>query len=584
MAQDVHINFSSHPEADARVILSINQMGLILFTCDRDLRYTWVSHPLPGLTSVKMLGHTDDEIMGAENAAELMRLKRFVLTQTQPSAVDIALQLNGGTFPYNYRAGPLLDDGGNLTGLILAAVDISARNEAGQADARAAERANILASAAREGLILHDVERVFEVNEAFCRIFGIDRQTAIGMKPIMFLAPEFRREFALAQEKGIPYGPQKAMGQRSDGTVFPVELTLQRCDYQGRVSCVASFRDLTIQKDMEAALRESEERLRGFAEASSDVMWVIDAKTKQLEFLSPSFKEVFGDRPGEVLQDPDRMLKLVHPDDHETFMSGAMATLTGQRVQMEYRIMRPDGAVRWIHDTAFPVLGPDGQVRRAAGLARDVTLQKENEARQKLMLGELNHRVKNTLATIQSIARQTLRHASNPEAFQERFEDRLLALSQTHNLLTHENWEHGSLKALLEQELAPYGGNRVSLREGPDIYLAPRVVVPLAMALHELTTNAAKFGALSTQAGHLDVSWNITGDGSKTLRIVWREQGGPPIEAPPVQRGFGSRLLERGVKAELEGKVALEFRPQGLHAIIEIPLDSATPRPLTDMS
>jgi two-component sensor histidine kinase len=235
--------------------------------------------------------------------------------------------------------------------------------------------------------------------------------------------------------------------------------------------------------------------------------------------------------------------------------------------------------MRWIRDTAFPILSPDGRVRRTAGLARDITAMKETEDRQKLLLGELNHRVKNTLATVQSIARHTLRSVSSPDILQERFEDRLLALSKTHNLLTNENWEHASLRELLEQELSPYGAGRYHLLGEEDVRLAPRAVVALGMALHELTTNAAKYGALSTEAGTVTLRWEVVGAPTTHLCLEWSEAGGPPVTSLPARRGFGSRLLERGVTAELGGMVAMEFASKGLKASIEIPLDASNTAP-----
>jgi two-component sensor histidine kinase len=159
--------------------------------------------------------------------------------------------------------------------------------------------------------------------------------------------------------------------------------------------------------------------------------------------------------------------------------------------------------------------------------------------------------------------------------FQERFEDRLLALSQTHNLLTEENWRHGSLMALLKQELSPYGKGRYQLEGTQDVRLAPRALVALGMAIHELTTNAAKHGALSREAGRLAVRWRVEVE-PRHLVLEWEESGGPSVTGAPSRHGFGSRLLERGITAELGGSVALDYAPEGLHARIAFPLDEAT--------
>ncbi|HEX2134836.1 MAG TPA: PAS domain S-box protein [Microvirga sp.] len=347
-------------------------------------------------------------------------------------------------------------------------------------------------------------------------------------------------------------------------------------DHDERVlEWVAATIDVTAQKEAEAALRDSEEKFRGYAEASLDVLWMTDAETGRLEYLSPAYEQVWGEAREVLMQNPRGWREHLHPDDRERVVSAMRTVKHGERLEMEYRIIRADGELRWIRHTGFPIHGPDGRVRRAAGLVRDITRMKENEDRQKLLLGELNHRVKNTLATVQSIARQTLRSASAPELAHERFEDRLLALSKTHNLLTNENWEHASLRELLEQELSPYGTARYRLLGREDVRLAPRAVVALGMALHELTTNAAKYGALSAPSGTVTVGWEVGAAPVRRLSLDWREEGGPAITAQPTRRGFGSRLLERGVTAELGGTVALAFAPTGLTATIAIPLDQA---------
>jgi len=197
------------------------------------------------------------------------------------------------------------------------------------------------------------------------------------------------------------------------------------------------------------------------------------------------------------------------------------------------------------------------------------------------LIDELNHRVKNTLATVQSLASQTARAGLTPQVFRERFEGRLIALSKAHDQLTAHHWESADLRKLLSQSVAPYvaaGPERVVLR-GEDVLLRPRAVVTLAMAVHELTTNAAKYGALSVPGGRIEVRWApFAGhDGRPNLRIDWVEEGGPPVTVPQ-QRGFGSRLIEGSIAAELGGKARLIFAPEGLRCEIVFPLDAAKPR------
>jgi PAS domain S-box-containing protein len=695
MAQNAHSTPRlTDRDADERVNAALVRAGIVLSTCDPNLRYTWLSQPMPGFALSDMLGRRDDELFPPDHAAALIAFKEAVLADGRGAVAELAISHRSIERVFEFRVEPLMVDG-RPAGLWMAAIDTAARKSAERGLELSAQRAQALALATREGLLLHDGETVIEANEAFCRMFGISRDEAVGSDPMQFVAPQ-SRDFARMQAARRARGPDEIAGIRQDGTVFPAEVSVERFEYEGRTVRISHIRDLTEQKRAEMALRESEERyralaaatregvilhdgerivevneifcalhgtareralgrsaydfiapearvaalvaitsgtlepyetiacredgstfpievagrpivyqgrlmrvatirdlserhvaetalrdseerFRSFAEASRDVMWVVDAATGRVEYLSPSFELVWGETRDRAMRDAGRRLELVHPDDRSRVMEALAATLAGDAIEVEYRIVRADGAVRWIRDTGFPIRGGDRTVRRAAGLARDITRQKEHETRQRLMLGELNHRVKNTLATVQSIARQTLRYASSPALFQERFEDRLLALSKAHNLLTSKNWERVSLRALLKQELSPYGKGRVQLQEAQDVQLPPRSVVALGMALHELTTNAAKYGALSVETGSLSVTWDVSGTLLQRLRITWSERGGPPILSPPASQGFGSRLLERGITSELGGNVKLDFTPAGLDATIEIPLDPLRP-------
>ncbi|HEX8379323.1 MAG TPA: sensor histidine kinase, partial [Allosphingosinicella sp.] len=196
------------------------------------------------------------------------------------------------------------------------------------------------------------------------------------------------------------------------------------------------------------------------------------------------------------------------------------------------------------------------------------------EEHQRLLINELNHRVKNTLASVQGIAFQTLRGEMPLAEARARFEARLIALSRAHDLLTEENWGGASLERVVKDAVEHLAGEaaRVDV-EGEPLRLAPRAALALAMALHELGTNAAKYGALSVEGGRVSISWEQAGD---RLRLEWRESGGPPVE-PPSRRGFGSRLIERGLAADLGGTAALRFEPAGLRCEIEASLAAIGP-------
>jgi two-component sensor histidine kinase len=209
-------------------------------------------------------------------------------------------------------------------------------------------------------------------------------------------------------------------------------------------------------------------------------------------------------------------------------------------------------------------------------ILRDIAARRASEERQRLLLHELNHRVKNTLATVQSLASQSLRNAGSLKDFGAKFMSRLLALSATHSLLTQGQWEHAPLSELLRNELKPYGEERFAT-SGADVQLPPRIVLPLGMVFHELATNAAKHGALSVPGGRVHVAWSV--DDRQCLRLEWREEGGPAAQKPNAE-GFGSRLLDRTVSGELAGRYERQFRSSGLVCRIAVPLPGADPEAL----
>jgi two-component sensor histidine kinase len=195
--------------------------------------------------------------------------------------------------------------------------------------------------------------------------------------------------------------------------------------------------------------------------------------------------------------------------------------------------------------------------------------------RERLLMAELDHRVKNMLAAVQAMIMHSEAGAPSLPAFTTRLASRIQAMARAHCLLSQSRWQAVSLASLVHEELAPYAGADTNLStSGPTILLAPKAALALSLALHELATNAAKYGALSVRAADLAVTWSLADDTS--LHLIWREQGGPAT-APPTQRGFGSSLIERALELETGGRSRLEFRPEGLRCTIELPPSSMLP-------
>ena len=208
-------------------------------------------------------------------------------------------------------------------------------------------------------------------------------------------------------------------------------------------------------------------------------------------------------------------------------------------------------------------------------MVRDVTEQKEMEARARLLMNELNHRVKNNLAIVQSIARQSLKGAASTESLVA-FENRLLALAAAHNLLTSSSWHEAEMTDLVEAALRPFGrvGDRIYV-EGPIVPLQSTAALALSMGLHELATNATKYGSLSNETGTVDIRWSLT---DAHLTIIWKERGGPKVEEPQ-RKGFGLRMIERGVARELGATVTPEFASDGLQVTIVAGVNGLSLRP-----
>jgi PAS domain S-box-containing protein len=269
--------------------------------------------------------------------------------------------------------------------------------------------------------------------------------------------------------------------------------------------------------------------------------------------------------------------EITHPEDLDSDVAQAEALLAGEidTYSIEKRYVTRSGEPIWIDLTVSLVRKANGEPDYFVSVIADIALRKEAEAEQqryqgqlRLMINELNHRVKNTLATVQSIAAQTLRVEPDPVQAYEKFEARLMGLSEVHEVLTREQWHGAALQEVVERALRPFGGAAGRIRiEGPDAWLAPGAALTLALVFHELATNATKYGALSADAGRVDLSWAIQSPRNR-LRLTWVETGGPPVAAP-TRRGFGSRLIERALRGELRGSAAMTFDVGGLTCAME---------------
>jgi PAS domain S-box-containing protein len=283
---------------------------------------------------------------------------------------------------------------------------------------------------------------------------------------------------------------------------------------------------------------------------------------------------IFGVEPEDFTISAANIRALIHPDDWLALQEVARGISEGARTQQtEFRVLRPNGEIRWCLGTAAASVDAAGIVLRISGVTIDVTDRKEAEERQVLLAREVDHRARNALAVIQSIIRLT--RAQTVDDYVQAIEGRIKALARAHTLLSDSRWHGADLATLVADELAPYrAGDKIQCT-GPDISLQPATAQGLALALHELATNAAKHGALSSPTGKIRLDWHLQSD---ALTLHWVENGGPPA-AKPSTRNFGLKVIVASIEQQLGGKSNFDWDERGLRCLFSIPRSELTKSP-----
>lgn len=417
------------------------------------------------------------------------------------------------------------------------------------------------------------------------------------------------REWSAVLKSGQHHGLQGRLWRRASGEHRRFKaygLPIRRPDGSIR-EWIGMITDIEDQLRAESALREFESRFRQMAESSSDVFWFADLDPFRVRYVNPAFERIWGERAEDVLVDPYRWQRCIHRDDLPAVAEAFRRFISGDaedNYSAEYRVVRPDGEVRWVFDRGVRMRDAHGPLRQIAGIVSDITERKEAEQRQAFMMQELDHRVKNNLATVLSIVESTLAAAPSMEAFADSFRGRVMALARSHSALAESKWKGVSLRPLVEQTLSPYhdlSGASIVVK-GESVMLPPAAGAAISMTLNELCTNAGKHGAFSQPGGRLEVSWELEpvpgSDGAELdavpdnepaaadLTIHWKEtlpEGAPasgPTQPAPGgngtaasrSSGLGLRLMQGLVEHELRGKISFDFSAGGLRCVIRFPL------------
>jgi PAS domain S-box-containing protein len=319
-------------------------------------------------------------------------------------------------------------------------------------------------------------------------------------------------------------------------------------------------------EESHARLLESEQR-RSLAIAAGKMgSWDWDWVNGDWMWDEGQFR-IFGVDPQTFVVTAASIQALLHPDDLDELRKAIAQFTKGARTyEAEFRINRPDGEIRWCVGTAAATVDKTGRIIRVSGVTIDITERKRAEERQNLLAREVDHRAKNALALAQSIVRLT--RGDDVKAYVQAVEGRISALARVHTILSLSSWQGADIGKLVDEELAPYSTSDQIAFCGADIQLQPATAQTLALVLHELVTNSAKYGALSTLSGRLSIKWKIE---AEVLQMVWEEKDGPVVEKP-ASRGFGTRSVIASIESQLGGHAEFDWRAEGLVCRLSVPL------------
>lgn len=430
------------------------------------------------------------------------------------------------------------------------------------------------------------------VNDAFRRLTGYTRSETLGRNCRFLQGPGTRIEDVArirdSIERCVPIEVE-LLNYRKDGTTFWNRLLISPVFDEGRLTYFfASQFDVTPEREriirlasdreaLEAEIQNriydlgaAEERLRFTLQAGRLGAWTYDLVNRR--FVPSGLCKAIFRRPAADTFTFDQFEAAIAPDLRADWQRAFEAALDGEGIlEADLLIDTAEGERRWIELRAQTRFDAGGQPLSLTGVALDITERKRAENHRDLLTREMSHRVKNTLATVQSIVGQSLRDANVSADVTTLLAERLQALAGAHDVLTSEGWESAEIGEVVGTALAPFQSEPRRIACGGDkVRLSARAATALALAIHELATNAAKYGALAHTDGRVTVNWHVE---DSELHLVWRERDGPPV-VPPRRRGFGSRMIERALAASTSGQSSMDYRPDGLVFRLRAPVEA----------
>ncbi|MCK4872369.1 MAG: PAS domain S-box protein [Phycisphaerales bacterium] len=572
-------------EEDQRFLSSITrQVKDAILVTDLDFKTAYVNEAaeeLFGYSRDELLGQSPD-ILNAEPMAQEIQadIYRTVSAGETWLGTHLNRRKDGSTFICELKIAPMMDENGRVSSHIGIMRDITDRIRAEQA----LRLTQFSVDHADDMIFWVSPEaRFLYVNDRACDMLSYQRDELTGMAvhdiDPAHAEPTWRELWSECVQRRAMTIESTLL--RKDGTAFPVDLSLNYIEFEGKEYMFAFGRNITERKQAEQALRESEERFRAIFETAEDSIFIKD-RDLTYTHVNPAMARLFDRSPSEV----------VGRTDFELFgrIAGEHIRKTDSRVFQGQVVEEEDAkpvsdAIRAFHVIKVPMRDAAGEVIGLCGIARDITERKQAEQAlqsqmetQKLLLRELDHRVRNNLASLVSLVDLTRGEESTVEQFAETITGRIQVMTIVHSILSQSHWLPVDLRSLIQVVIPIEQPGSVYL-DGPDVSVVARQTTALGMVLHELMTNSVKYGALGALGGELRISWELEskhinhGKHASVLQVTWHETGGPVIEQQPTPRA-GSGLIEGLVRAELQGQAELTYPPNGAQHRFTIRLDA----------